>query len=56
MQQLHSIQLFIQVIAIIDLIGIAIFVIIASVMICSVHSMISEIYKEFKKGKWRFIK
>ena len=47
---------FIQVIAMLDLIGIALFIIIGLSAINDIHEKVNEIYREFKKGEWRFMK
>lgn len=56
MQKLQTIQMFMQVLALIDLFGAALFVIIATAAVSTMHKKIDEMYKEFKEGNWRFKK
>lgn len=44
------------VIAVFDLIGIALFIIIGFSALNDIHNKVDEMYKEFKKGEWRFAK
>ena len=52
MHKLETLQAFLQVLALMDLFGFAMYVIMTAVALLNMNEKLDEIYEEFKKGEW----